>query len=133
MTQEDHRRREEHHRKRQDEIQRRTHPTAPQDFNVLHNELEAWRLQEVARINAADVSDDERRIAMMELLKKQTKLLQTIDRLQIQASKENRFKKIHSVLQKMSSAKVWGTTAPISVETPFTVRASMNVWIFCCM
>lgn len=126
LAAEDARRREEHQLRRQDEIQRRTHPTTAQDFNVLHNELEAWRLQEVERINAADISDAERRIAMQELLKKQTKLLQTIDRLQLQASKENRFRKIHTVLNKMASAKVWGTnsgTSTVNVETPFTVRA----------
>ncbi|CUI15502.1 Hypothetical protein, putative [Bodo saltans] len=121
---EDVRRREEHENRRQDEIQRRTHPTTAQDFNVLHNELEAWRLQEVERINAADISDAERRVAMQELLKKQTKLLQTIDRLQIQATKENRFRKINTTLNKMSSAKVWGSgVATVNVETPFTVRA----------
>jgi hypothetical protein len=124
LAAEDIRRREEHETRRQDEIQRRTHPTTAQDFNVLHNELEAWRLQEVDRINAADISDAERRVAMQELLKKQTKLLQTIDRLQIQASKENRFRKINTALHKMSSAKVWGSgTATVNVETPFTVRA----------
>lgn len=120
---EDARRREDHQKRRQSEVDRRTHPKSAQDFSVLHNELEAWRLQEVQRINSAEISEAERRIAMMELLKKQTKLLQTIDRLQIQASKENRFRKINTVLNNMSSAKKWGTTTTVNVETPFTVRA----------
>jgi hypothetical protein len=120
---EDARRREEHQKKKLDEIDRRTHPRTAQDFAVLYNELEAWRLQEVQRIDDADISEAERRLAMAELLKKQTKLLQTIDRLQIQATKENRVRKINTVLNKMSSAKSWGTKSAINVETPFTVRA----------
>eukprot|EP00742_Colponemidia_sp_Colp-10_P021632 GILJ01025399.1.p1 GENE.GILJ01025399.1~~GILJ01025399.1.p1 ORF type:complete len:168 (+),score=22.85 GILJ01025399.1:3-506(+) len=60
---------------------------------------------------------------MMELLKKQTKLLQTIDRLQIQAGKDNRVRRVNTVLNKMSSAKNWGTKGASSVETPLTIRA----------
>lgn len=120
---EDMRRREEHSRKREAEIERRTHPRSAADFNVLHNELEAWRLQESARIKEANLTDEERRLAMMELLKKQTKLLQTIDRLQIQAGKDNRVRRVNNVLNKMSSAKNWGTKGASSVETPLTIRA----------
>lgn len=123
LDEEDVRRKQEHSRKRIEEIGRRTHPRTTQDFNVLQNELEAWRLQEVKRINEAELSDEERRLAMMELLKKQTKLLQTIDRLQIQAQNENRAQKINSTLNKMSSAKSWGTKSAVHVETPFTIRA----------
>ena len=120
---EDMRRREEHSRRREAEIERRTHPRSVADFNVLHNELEAWRLQETARIKEANLSDEERRLAMMELLKKQTKLLQTIDRLQIQAGKDNRVRRVNNVLNKMSSAKNWGTKGASNVETPLTIRA----------
>jgi len=35
------------------EIQRRMHPQKRADFEVLYNELEAWRVQETARINEA--------------------------------------------------------------------------------
>ena len=123
LEEEDVRRKQDHHQKRLEEIGRRTHPRTTQDFNVLQNELEAWRLQEVKRIEDADLSEDEKRLAMMELLKKQTKLLQTIDRLQIQAQKENRAQKINTTLNKMSSAKSWGTKSAVHVETPFTIRA----------
>lgn len=59
---------------------------------------------------------------MQELLKKETKLLQTIDRLQIQANHENRTKRINTMLDNMSSAKSWGQSG-VAVETPFTIRA----------
>lgn len=123
LRREDERRRAEHQEKRMREIDRRTHPRTAADFAVLHNELEAWRLQEVARIKEAEISEDERRVAMMELLKKQTKLLQTIDRLQIQAGRENRTRRVNTVLNKMASAKSWGTASAVNVETPFTIRA----------
>lgn len=121
---EDDRRRQQHQQKRQEEIQRRTHPRTAKDFAVLYNELEAWRLQETQRIHeSAALSDGERRVAMQELLKKETKLLQTIDRLQIHANQENRTTRINKKLEKMSSAKTWGTTRSVQVETPFTIRA----------
>lgn len=121
---EDERRRSEHQKKRQDEIRRRTHPRSARDFAVLYNELEAWRLQETQRIHEAkNLTEVERRVALQELLKKETKLLQTIDRLQIHANQENRVTKINRRLDKMSSAKSWGTTRTVQVETPSTIRA----------
>eukprot|EP00760_Papus_ankaliazontas_P003395 PhM_4_TR11599/c0_g1_i1/m.25150 len=52
--------------------------------------------------------------------KKETKLLQTIDRLQLQASKENRTRKVETKLAAMAGEKKWGT---VDVETPYTIRA----------
>ena len=46
---------EERHKR---EIQRRMHPQSYEDFEILYNELEAWRLQETARIND-ECADDE--------------------------------------------------------------------------
>ena len=120
---EDRRRRQVHAQRRKVELERRMHPRTAKDFQVLHNELEAWRLQEVQRIDNADLSAEERRLAMQELLKKETKLLQTIDRLQIQAGHENRAENVNKRLEQMASAKKWGTTTTVDVETPCTVRA----------
>jgi hypothetical protein len=120
---EDERRRAIHHKKRQEEVERRVHPRSAADFAVLYNELEAWRLQEAERIrDAADIPESERRLALQELLKKETKLLQTIDRLQLHANAENRTDRIQATLSKMSAPKQWGVRQ-ISVETPFTARA----------
>jgi hypothetical protein len=124
LYEEDERRRQAHQRKRQEEIRRRTHPRSAKDFAVLYNELEAWRLQETQRIHEAKgLTEAERRVALQELLKKETKLLQTIDRLQIHANQENKVTRINKRLDKMSSAKTWGATRSVQVETPSTIRA----------
>merc|ERR1711964_874894 len=87
-------------------------------------ELEAWRLQETQRIHEAKgLTEAERRVALKELLKKETKLLQTIDRLQIHANQENKVSRINKRLDKMSSAKTWGASRSVQVETPSTIRA----------
>jgi len=107
------------------EIQRRMHPHAREDFEILYNELEAWRLQETRRINSERLAEHERLEALSHLLLKEQKLLQTIDRLRLQANDENRDKRIRSTLQLMSSPKRWlmsdGEVA--QVHTPFTTRA----------
>ena len=67
----------------------------------------------------------ERLELLAQLLQKEQKLLQTIDRLRLQASDENREKHIRWMLQLMSSPKRWqmsdGEVA--QVHTPFTTRA----------
>jgi len=108
------------------EIQRRMHPHTYEDFEILYNELEAWRLQETTRINEEpDLEEADRLEALQQLLLKEQKLLQTIDRLRMQANDENRDKRIRSTLQLMSAPKRWqmsdGEVA--QVHTPFTTRA----------
>jgi len=108
------------------EIQRRMHPHTFQDFEILYNELEAWRVQETRRINEEQGFDEAERLeALQQLLLKEQKLLQTIDRLKLQADDENRDKRIRSTLQLMSAPKRWqmsdGEVA--QVHTPFTTRA----------
>ena len=72
------------------------------------NELEAWRLQETRSINDELASDEAARLdALQQLLLKEQKLLQTIDRLRLQADDENRDKRIRSTLQLMSAPKRW--------------------------
>ena len=67
----------------------------------------------------------ERLELLSQLLQKEQKLLQTIDRLRLQASDENREKHIRWMLQLMASPKRWqmsdGEVA--QVHTPFTTRA----------
>jgi len=107
------------------EIQRRMHPHTRDDFEILYNELEAWRLQETRRINSEAMEEEERLELLSQLLLKEQKLLQTIDRLRLQANEENRDKRIRLTLQLMSSPKRWqmsdGEVA--QVHTPFTTRA----------
>jgi len=107
------------------EIRRRMHPRKRDDFELLFNELEAWRLQETRRINGAGWDEHERLDALSQLLLKEQKLLQTIDRLRLQANNENRDLRIRSTLHLMSSPKRWQMSdGEVSkVHTPFTTRA----------
>merc|ERR1719389_103165 len=107
------------------EVERRMHPRSFEDFNVLYKELEAWRLSEAKRISSSDFDEATRRAAQRELLQKETKLLQTIDKLKIQANGQNRDAKIKKQLESMSKPKVWaqGDGETTTVHTPFTTRA----------
>jgi hypothetical protein len=107
------------------EVERRMHPRTFEDFNVLYKELEAWRLAEAKRIHTSEFDEASRREAQRELLQKETKLLQTIDKLKIQANSQNRDAKIKKTLESMSKPKVWAQTdgETTTVHTPFTTRA----------
>jgi len=107
------------------EVERRMHPRTFEDFNVLYKELEAWRLSEAKRIQTSDFDEATRRAAQRELLQKETKLLQTIDKLKIQANGQNRDAKIKKTLESMSKPKVWAQNdgETTTVHTPFTTRA----------
>lgn len=107
------------------EVERRMHPRTFEDFSVLYRELEAWRMNEDKRIKSSGFDEATRRAAQRELLHKETKLLQTIDKLKIQAHHQNRDSKIKKRLESMSQPKVWaqGDGETTTVHTPFTTRA----------
>jgi len=55
----------EEEQKRQVEIQRRMHPKKGKDFDILYNELEAWRLNETKKIkNSNELNHDEKNLAL---------------------------------------------------------------------
>lgn len=56
--------------RRKREIERRMRPRTNEDFEVLYNELEAWRLQEIRTIEASDITPMQRKAAMQALLHK---------------------------------------------------------------
>ena len=87
MFAEEERKRSEADAKHNAEIQRRMHPRTRDDFEILYNELENWRRHETKRIEESGLEEIERLEALAQLLHKQTKLLQTIDRLKITANK----------------------------------------------
>lgn len=107
------------------EVERRMHPRTFEDFSVLYKELEAWRLNEAHRIQASGFDEASRRSAQRELLHKETKLLQTIDKLKIQAHTQNRDAKIKKKLESMAQPKVWAQSdgETTTVHTPFTTRS----------
>ncbi len=93
---------EEHRRK---EIERRMHPRTAADFEILYNELEAWRLQETRKIKQAGLPQEKEHEVLQQLLHKETKLLQTIDRLKINANHENKEVRIQKTLAEMGKPK----------------------------
>ena len=63
--------------KHKEEIERRMHPKKTKDFDILYNELEAWRLNETKKIkNSTDLKEHEKKLALQQLLHKETKILQ---------------------------------------------------------
>lgn len=119
---------EEHKR----QIERRMHPRTKDDFDVLYKELEAWRLHETQRIKNSGISKDEIHFQLEELLGKEVKLLQTIDRLKITAAAENKQQRTKDTLEKMASPKEWASSEGdlVEVETPFTTRAKELVELY---
>ena len=74
-----------------EEIERRMHPKKTKDFEILRNELDAWRLNETKKIKGStELSEQEKKLALQLLLHKETKILQQIDRLKIQANTKNK-------------------------------------------
>jgi hypothetical protein len=67
----------------------------------------------------------EKKAALKQLLDKETELLQTIDRLKINATKLNKQDKIQQFLKNMSDAKIWlrSDGRYTEVHTPYTTRA----------
>ena len=62
--------------KHKTEIERRMHPKKFKDFDVLYNELEAWRLNETKKIKVStELNEEEKGLALQQLLNKETKIL----------------------------------------------------------
>ena len=118
--------RREEEKKHKAEIERRMHPRSQEDFDILYKELEMWRLKETERIKTSNILvDEEKHSALEQLLNKETKLLQTIDRLKITAFHQNKDQKIEKFLKSMSNPKKWNISdgRKTEVHTPFTTRA----------
>lgn len=108
------------------EVFRRMHPKTVGDFEVLYNELDKWRQFETRKVHEDAKMDTEARQSALEaILAKETKLLQTIDRLKLTATDVNRKQRIESMLQFMARPKQWqmGDGGVKEVHTPFTIRA----------
>ena len=101
-------------------------PKSTRDFELLYNELETWVQKEVKEMNSTQLSEVERKARMADILAKQTKALQTIDRLKVEASKLGKEKRVDRMLDLMAKPKLWelGTGEVQEVHTQFTVRAA---------
>jgi|TARA_B110000285_G_scaffold190166_1_gene217270 hypothetical protein len=102
------------------------HPKKGKDFDILYNELEVWRLNETKKIKGSqELDEEEKRLALQQLLHKETKILQQIDRLKIQAGGKNKTEKITNFLRAMSDPKLWlrNDGRYTEVHTPYSTRA----------
>ncbi len=102
------------------------HPKIVKDFDILYNELETWRENETKNIkNSTDLQEDEKKLALQQLLHKETKILQQIDLLKITSKGSNKEDKINKFFKAMSDPKLWKRTDGrfTEVHTPFTTRA----------
>ena len=115
--------------KQKKEINRRLNPRTVADFEILYNELDVWRNLEHGKINKLKgegiATKSEVKAMVSSLLAKETKLLQTIDKLKAKALKLGRDKKIDRMLTDMAKPKAWegSNGIEIKVDTPFTLRA----------
>ncbi|GMH42342.1 hypothetical protein BSKO_10261 [Bryopsis sp. KO-2023] len=122
---EDTKRRDQAEAKCKKDIERRMYPKTAEDFEILHDELEAWRLKETSKTKHKMMDYDDEQTALEQLFLKETKLLQTIDRLRVAANRENKEERIQATLMKMSEPKKWDLSNgnKVLVHTPFTTRA----------
>ncbi|KAL3656975.1 hypothetical protein V7S43_018178 [Phytophthora oleae] len=108
------------------EVNRRMHPNTVSDFEVLYNELDKWRQVECRKVREQiEMDPAQRQRALDAILAKETKLLQTIDRLKLTATDSNRKQRIEAMLQFMARPKQWQMSdgGIKEIHTPFTVRA----------
>ncbi|GBG00116.1 hypothetical protein Rsub_12857 [Raphidocelis subcapitata] len=121
------------------EVERRMHPLRRADFEVLAAELEAWRRAETARIKGAGLEPGKEQEALRLLLAREARLLQTMDRLRVNAAHEGRDAAAHRALGAMAGPRAWelrngskasrggvgsGGFAGVLVHTPATLRAA---------
>ncbi len=58
------------------ELERRMKPRTRADFEILYNELEAWRVAETHKIEVSEMSPEDKQQARYQLLLKEIKLVQ---------------------------------------------------------
>jgi hypothetical protein len=118
----------------QRDIERRMHPKTEEDFGVLFDEVEAWRVAETARAVQAYGSNGERdpgdpkalRQAMKDILAKESALIATIERLRTVAGKDNRQERLRTMMESMAAPKVLplSTGDTVAITTPLSARAA---------
>lgn len=108
------------------DVSRRMHPRTMDDFSVLYDEVEAWRVAETAAIKSTHAGDDRKqKEELAKLLARETALLGTIERLRSTASKEAAEDNVAAMLARMAAPKRWSVHdgGVAAVHTPYTTRA----------
>ena len=111
---------------RNKDMMRRLHPISDHDFEILYNELDAWRKAEAAKIKSSTVPGEERVRLMTLLLANETKSLQSIQKLKVSAQKDGYVDKTNKILELMAKPYRWqlsnGTVTTVSTQA--TTKAS---------
>ena len=120
-------------------VERRINPKSAQDFEVLYSDLETGvthtdvsRNCRGRRRRGGGVTDEQRKALTAGLLARETKPLQTIDKLKARALKSGRVKKVQRMTTTTSEPKEWesGGGTKMKVDTHFTKRARGNSQTF---
>ena len=113
------------------DLERRANPRTKRDFELLAREVDEWRLAETDRIKAQDLPAAEISRQLQDLLHKEVRLMQSLDRMRIDAQKRNREESTKRVLEMMAAPKEWNASAKqVEVETPLTLRARELVELY---
>lgn len=108
------------------DMERRLHPQNKKDFEILYSELQSWKREEINKIEILPTESEAEKKAMEYLLlEKETKLLQRIDAMKVEAMECRKMKRIEKMLNSMTQPKLWKMSDGdvTEVHTPFTTRA----------
>jgi hypothetical protein len=108
------------------EVERRVKPRTKRDFAALYGEVEGWRQTETARIKGSDLSEEDKKEALAQLLANQTKMLSTVDALRTRAVADSKQRNVMKMLDEMAQPQRWqtGDGSVAAVHTPFSQRAA---------
>lgn len=106
------------------ELERRLNPKSNADFEMLFTALEKWRIVEEKKIREQCVGA-EQKMAMYELLERETELIASINRHRSKAHDDNKQAKNINLLEKAAAPKKWKAYDGKMTEmfTQFTPRA----------
>lgn len=106
------------------ELERRLHPKSAADFEMLFTALEKWRVEEENKIKSI-LTGAEKKVAMAELLERETELIATINRHRMKATADNKQAKNIKVLEKTAAPRRWKAYDGriTEMKTQFTPRA----------
>jgi len=106
------------------ELERRLNPKSASDFEMLFTALEKWRATEEQRIRE-NCEGAEKKLAMYELLERETELISSINRHRSKAHEDNKQAQNIKLLEKAAAPKRWKAYDGRMTEmlTQFTPRA----------
>lgn len=114
------------------DMNRRINPINNKDFEILYNELNEWRTNEANKIKLNTTPGEERIKLMNLLLANETKSLQSIQKLKVNANNNNYNDKTQKLLELMSKPYKWqlsnGTIT--LVQTQATTKANELLELF---